>query len=55
MTIEDLIKLTKNKLQSLMGHRDQAFARGDAETVNNIDIQILTTEETLNQLLTLIV
>lgn len=54
MTIEEIIELAKNRLKNLSINRELAFSRGDIDTVNTIDIEILTTNDTLSQLLTLV-
>lgn len=54
MTIEQLINLTENRLLYLQGARSAAWASGDADGVARLDSDIAQTQETLNQLLTLV-
>jgi hypothetical protein len=54
MTIDEIIQITENRLLFLQQHREYAFGRGDIETVSTLDAGIVTTQETLNQLLTLV-
>jgi len=54
VTIGEIIQITENRLVFLQQHRDYAFGRGDIEAVSAFDAEILTTQATLNQLLTLI-
>ena len=53
MTIEEIIQLTRNKLQNILINRDLAFSRGDIETVTSLDSSILITKNTLILLETL--
>jgi len=50
MTLEEIIKMTENRLTFLQQHRQYAFERGDVSGVSQLDQQILITQETLSQL-----
>jgi len=54
MTIEQLIKLTENRLLYLQGARSAAWASGDVMGVAQADEQIAETQLTLDQLKTLV-
>ena len=54
MTIEEIIQMTENRLAFLQQHREYAFGRGDIEAVTAFDVEILTTQETLDQLRSLL-
>ena len=53
MTIDEIIQMTENRLAFLQQHREYAFGRGDLDAVTTFDADILTTQETLTQLLSL--
>jgi|688.fasta_scaffold2025104_2 hypothetical protein len=50
MTIEELIKLTTNKLHYLTNSRTYQFSIGNVDEVTKLDELISITEQTLNQL-----
>jgi hypothetical protein len=50
MTLQELIQLTKNKLNYLHNRREYYFNTGDAVEVDKIDSLISITEQTLAQL-----
>lgn len=50
MTIQELIQLTKNKLNYLHNRREYYFNTGDVVEVDKIDGLISITEQTLAQL-----
>lgn len=50
MTLDDLIALTENRLNTLNVARVNAFSAGDVAAVNAIDADILQTTITLDQL-----
>jgi hypothetical protein len=54
VTIEEIIQMTENRLAFLQQHREYAFGRGDMTAVTDFDAEILTTQETLHQLRTLV-
>lgn len=54
MTISDLIKLMENRLSYLNSSRSHAASIGDADQVAAIDVQIETTQNTLNLLRSLV-
>jgi hypothetical protein len=53
VTIDEIIQMTENRLAFLQQHREYAFGRGDMSAVTAFDADILTTQETLDQLLSL--
>lgn len=53
MTIDEIIALTQNRIATLNGARTAAFNAGDIAQVNVIDIELIKTQTTLDQLLTL--
>lgn len=53
MTINDLINMCKARLVYLSQLRSSAESLGDIKQVERIDADIASTQETLNQLLTL--
>ena len=53
MKIEDVKQIISNRLSYLRSQRVQAVAVGDLEQVAILDVQILETQLTLDQLLTL--
>ena len=50
MNIEYLIQLLENKLVALNNAKNQMFNTGEIESINNVDTDILSTEDTLNKL-----
>ena len=50
MTIEQLIKLTENRLLYLQGARSAAWASGDADGVARLDSDIAQTQDTIAKL-----
>jgi hypothetical protein len=53
MTLNDLVKLTENKLNNLYVIREIAFGLGDVIKVYNLDIEIQETSVLLDSLKTL--
>ncbi len=49
-TIVEIIQILKNRLEFLASSRVSAVAAGDLATINNIDREILETEESLAKL-----
>lgn len=50
MKIDDILLIMQNKLVNLSENRKAAFANGDLSTVTAIDLQIIETEKTIEQL-----
>jgi hypothetical protein len=53
MSIEDLIRLVQARLAALNSARGTAVAIGDIAQIVRLDVDIATTQTTLDQLLTL--
>jgi hypothetical protein len=53
MKINEIIKITENKLASLRNERSNAVLAGDLELVTSLDDQIRETETTLTKLNTI--
>lgn len=51
MTFDDIIQITRNRLTALEMARTAAFTNGDLAQVNAIDLEIISTQAALNQLL----
>jgi hypothetical protein len=51
MTLDDIISMTQNRLAALNTARTAAFLAGDIAQVNIIDVEMLKTQTTLDQLL----
>lgn len=50
MNLVDLITIMTNRLTALNNNRVLAVSVGDLEQVNKLDIEIATTQQTLDQL-----
>lgn len=54
MSVQDLIALLENRLIFSQAQRNAAVQRGDVSMVQSIDADIVSTQATLDQLLTLV-
>ena len=53
MTVEQLIKMLKSRIEFLGRLRETAVQQGDITRVNELDVEKATTQETLTKLLSL--
>jgi hypothetical protein len=51
MTIEEIIRIVRNRLASLQSQRTSAVATGDLDRVASLDVDIHETQATLSRLL----
>lgn len=54
MSVQYLIKMLENRLSFAQSQRESAVQRGDVSSVESIDADIYSTQETLAQLRTLL-
>jgi hypothetical protein len=53
MNLNEIILVLQNKVKSLENAKNASIANGDMSTLAQLDIEILSTQESLNKILTL--